>query len=181
MFVSLCLYEISGDFGEFHPGAKGRKKEREGRKHRWTTDSDHGRLFPEISPRFTFCLRQGTHRCSLHFFVPGKRKFRLSLSCGPAPKPPKPTQNEAIHACPEKVCPTETVALGKAWVGDANLNLTRARKESLTHSTPPGCRIFCPEKRNLTQLLLLQSRLPRLKRTRSYYFQVCKCFFTFRR
>ena len=101
------------------------------------------------------------HRCTLHLFLPGKRKFRVSLSCGPAPKPPKPS-----------CLSTETVALGKAWVGDANLNLTRARKESLTHSTPP-------EKRNLTQLLLLQSRLPRLKRTRSYYFQVCKCFLLF--
>ena len=83
-------------------------------------------------------------------------EIQAFLSCGPAPKPPKPSQNEAIHACPEKVCPTETVALGKAWVGDANLNLARAGKESLTHSTPQGCRLFRPERRNLTQILHLQ-------------------------
>ena len=52
---SLCLYEISADFGEFHPGAKGRKKLREGR--------DSGErptliTVDEISHRFTFCLRQ---------------------------------------------------------------------------------------------------------------------------
>ena len=107
---------------------------REGRKK--GKDGNFGeRPTREISPQFTFCLHQGTHRCSLHLSMPGKRKFRLSLSCGPAPKPPKPTQNEATHACPEKVCPTETIALREAWVGDANLNLTRARKESLT---PPN-------------------------------------------
>ena len=55
--------------------------------------------------------------------------------------------------------------------------LGRRRKFKPDEGT--GSRIFCPEKRNLTQILLLQSRLPRLKRTRSYYFQVCKCFLLF--
>ena len=31
---------------------------------------------------FTFCLRQGTHRCTVYRFGPGKLKSRLFLSCG---------------------------------------------------------------------------------------------------
>ena len=64
--------------------------------------------------------------------------------------PKKPSQNEAIHACPETVCPSETVALGKAWVGDANLNLTRAPEGKFNTFNAPRVQNILPRKRNWT-------------------------------